>query len=124
MTGDDPLAGSAWEVVEVGGEPVPGDGPAPWLVFGPIGRVAGHAGVNRLAGPYAASGGVLRVEPLIATRMAGPRARMALEARLLGVLSRPVPFEFDGDDLRLADPDEPVILRRRPERDPSPAPSS
>lgn len=118
MSGDDPLAGSAWEVVGLGGEPVPGDGPRPWLAFGPIGRMAGHAGVNRVAGPYTAAGGVLQVEPLVATRMAGPRPRMELEARLLDVLSRPVPFELDGDELRLADPGEPVTLRRRAEEPP------
>jgi heat shock protein HslJ len=124
VTGADPLAGAVWEVLDVGGDPVPGPGPRPWLAFGPGRRMAGHAGVNRVAGPYSVTGGVLRVEPLIATRMAGPRARMALEERLLGVLSRPVPAEVEGEDLVLRDPDDPVRLRRRPEQAPPPGPSA
>lgn len=124
MTGPDPLAGAVWEVVDVGGDPVPGPGPTPWLAFGPAGRMAGHAGVNRVAGPYSVAGGVLRVEPLIATRMAGPPARMRVEERLLAVLGRPVPVRREGDDLVLADPADPVTLRRRREEDRPPGPSA
>jgi len=51
-------------------------------------RVAGSAGVNRLAGEYQIDQRALSFGPLITTKMAGPPEKMALERQFLDVLGR------------------------------------
>ncbi len=90
MTGAGDLAGTTWVVAALDGRPVPPEGGPALLTFGADGRLAGLGGVNRFAGPYALRGDELVAGPLMSTRRGGPPEWMAVEARLLEVLGRPV----------------------------------
>ena len=95
----DELGGTTWTVQELGG--VVTSAPKPELTFGTDGRVSGTTGVNRIMGPYEATGGVLVIGNAATTRMAGPPEAMAQEQRLLEVLRGEVPFTLTGDRLEL-----------------------
>lgn len=100
----EPLAGSAWQLVELPGAAAVAGARGPvTMAFDAAGRVAGSAGVNRYTAAAAAGAGWLRVASGITTRMAGPPEAMQLESEFLARLQRAGTWRVDGDRLRLLD---------------------
>ncbi|MEO7752414.1 MAG: META domain-containing protein [Terracoccus sp.] len=93
------LEDTAWVVEHLGG--VATTGREPRLVFGADGRLSGSTGVNRVLGQYEVEDGVIHLDALGSTRMAGPPESMEQERVLLAVLASQVPFVLDGDRLVL-----------------------
>lgn len=93
-----------WTVVELEGAELGETGRAPEITIGEDGALSGFAGVNRFSGraePEALRAGGLVVGPLAATRMAGPPAAMAVEARLLETLTMALAWRRAGEELTL-----------------------
>lgn len=103
MIGAGGLAGTTWVVAALDGRPVPAAGGPAVLTFGADGRLAGLGGVNRFSGPYAVRGGELVAGPLMSTRRGGPPEWMAVEARLLQILARPVRVAPTADGMELGE---------------------
>lgn len=110
MTGPDDLAGTTWVVSALGDDPVPVAGGPAIVSFGADGRLSGLGGVNRFSGPYALRGDELVAGPLISTRKAGPPEWMAVEARLLAILGRPLRVARTHDGLALGEGEDAVAL--------------
>jgi heat shock protein HslJ len=104
------LAGTAWGVAAVDKRPLPAEGRPAVLAFGADGRVAGLGGVNRFSGPWSLRDGELVAGPLVSTRKGGPPEWMAVEARLLELLGRPLRVERTPAGLVLADADGEIAL--------------
>jgi putative lipoprotein len=101
-SGAAPLVDTDWQATELDGRPLP-DRVRPSLRFGADGRLAGSAGVNRIIGGYQVGDGVIDFGRLATTLMAGPPEAMAVERRVLTVLSGRRPYRLDGDDLHIGD---------------------
>lgn len=82
----DVLAGE-WQVIRMGDDRVPSSAPLT-LSFGADGQISGFSGCNRFSGSSHLSGEGLSFGPLAATRMACAPEKMALEARMLGLLAK------------------------------------
>jgi heat shock protein HslJ len=99
------LAGTAWVLAELDGQPVIAP-PAGWdplsLEFGREGlRATGNAGVNRFGGRYTQEGAELVFGPLALTRRLGPAELTAAEQRYTQVLSSVNGWRQDGERLIL-----------------------
>lgn len=94
------LMGVEWRGVSVRSDGMLGGAPLT-ITFGDDGRVTGFGGVNRFSGPYTCATGVLHMGPLVATKMAGEPARMAMEQRLFDALSKVDGFSLQSGLLRL-----------------------
>jgi heat shock protein HslJ len=112
------LAGSAWGLVALDGEPVPEDLDV-FLEFREEGRVAGRGGCNRFTGGYVRQGGTIGFTPLASTRMACPGPAMAVESAFLAALEAAGSIiESEPDTLVLGDGSGAQRLRfQRRERD-------
>ncbi|HEX8431698.1 MAG TPA: META domain-containing protein [Longimicrobium sp.] len=65
------LAGSTWTLVEVDDRPAePGAGARPATITFAADRATGFLGCNQFGAPYEASGGALRFQAVVSTRMA------------------------------------------------------
>ncbi len=108
------LVGSAWQLKQLGGEAVPADARAS-LAFAAGGVITGHGGVNRFRGTITVSGATVKVGPLMATKMAGPPAMNALEAKYLQALGAATQFEAEGDTLSVtvSGEDKPLVFTRK-----------
>lgn len=102
------LMGVEWRCVSVQSDGMLG-GPPLTLTFGDDGRVTGFGGVNRFSGPYRSATGSVQVGPLVATKMGGEPARMALEQKLLDSLARVNAFSLQGGLLRLKEGDRVLV---------------
>ena len=80
------------------------------LSFDEEGRIAGSAGVNSYFTSYEVSGNALTFGTIGTTMMAGPEDAMKQESTFLKLLSETTAFSGVGDELKLWDADETVIL--------------
>ena len=100
----DPLSGTRWSLVSIGGSPALTSG-SPSLQF-EKGRASGSDGCNRYTTSYAASAGELKIGPNIAgTRMACAPAVMEEAGIFIAILGRTAGFRRDGDRLTLLERD-------------------
>jgi heat shock protein HslJ len=113
----EPLAGSAWTLTELDGQPpVAGLGGAvPTLAFGADdARASGNGGCNQFFGPFTQSGAALRFGPLASTRRAcADEAANRQEAAFLRVLESTTRFTVSADVLVLSAGDQPIARLRR-----------
>lgn len=106
------LAGTSWAIVEVDGQAVAGDNYR--LEIGQD-RLSGQAGCNRFSGSLSITSDTLTPGPIASTRMACGGERMAIEARALAIIGKPMGIQMqDGDDLVLAGEAGTLRLRRAP----------
>jgi heat shock protein HslJ len=97
-----PLDRSAWVLSSLPGQPLPA-GAAVTLRFDGD-RVSGSDGCNRFGGPYAGTGGRLRVGPnLASTQMACPDALRPLAATFGRALAAATGYRIEGTSLVLLD---------------------
>lgn len=105
-----PLEGTNWQLVEVGGAPVPAAADSnrrPGLRLVPAGhKVQGLAGCNRMMGSYELNGPSLKFGPLATTRMACPS--MDAEQAYLAALGATTRYEIAGAGLTLFGANGPV----------------
>jgi len=106
------VAGTRWRVETIAGAPAP-DAAATEFAILPDGRVAGTAGCNRFTGAGAFAGGVARIGPLAATRMACAPDVMEQERRLLDALAQAARYETRADVLALSDAAGVELMRLR-----------
>jgi heat shock protein HslJ len=107
------VAGGAWTLVAVEGEPVPTDAGI-HLDFLEDGRVAGSGGCNRFSGSYVPGGDHLAFSPLAATRMACPVPLMERERAFFAAMERVASVSrHTPETLILADADGTVVLEFR-----------
>ncbi len=96
------LAGTAWTLTAMAGQP-PVSSPSPVTIeFGLDGRVSGSAGCNRYSATYTEEAGKLQVGQGASTRMMCPAPGvMEQEATYLKALAGTLAFARDGDRLTL-----------------------
>jgi len=100
--GGDPLSGTRWSLVSVGGSPVLAS-ESTSMQF-EKGRLAGSDGCNRYSTTYTASHSSLKVgSNIIGTRMACAPAIMEEGATFIAMLGRAAGYRIDGDRLTLLD---------------------
>jgi len=102
------LEDTNWELVTIGGAPLP-EGikrPPSLKLEAAEGKVVGFAGCNRLFGAYSVDGPKLRLSPLGTTKMACVGPAMDLEKRFLEALERATSYSISGDTLTLSAGDQ------------------
>lgn len=97
------LAGTAWELVELNGQPPSSAGEPLTLQFAAHERrVSGSGGCNRFSGPYMESGASLRFGPLVSTRRAcGEPVLNTQETAYLNALQSTTRHAIEADQLVL-----------------------
>lgn len=105
---DEPLEGTPWRLVQLDGQAVmvAADPQAvPRIQFDASGqRMTGSGGCNRLSSSFRRNGRVLRIGPVVSTRMACPDpGRSAIEGRFVAVLEATAGFDVKGAQLTLLD---------------------
>jgi heat shock protein HslJ/uncharacterized protein YecT (DUF1311 family) len=105
------LAGTAWRVVAIEGEPTDSEIEMT-LEVGDDGAISGVGGCNRYFGAAEidAAGGIT-FGGIGATRMACPEPMMAQETRYFGALERVTRFALTTDGLELLGPADEVLVR-------------
>jgi heat shock protein HslJ len=102
MPANDPLSGTRWSLVSIGGSPVLASESTSMLFD--KGRLSGSDGCNRYTTSYMASEKDLKVGANIAgTRMACPQPVMEEAATFIGILGRATSYRRSGDRLTLLD---------------------
>jgi heat shock protein HslJ len=96
------ITGSEWRCSRLGNVTPPADC-MPTFMLGTDGKASGFAGVNRWFGTCTANGASLAFGPLVATRMAGPPAKMELEQQYLRVIATATQWTIADGTLRLSD---------------------
>lgn len=102
--GDNPLAGTSWQLIAIDGAPVI-EGSTASLQFAD-GTLSGSGGCNRFNGSYTLTDSTLTVAPLVLTRMAcidDPVTRQ--ESDYIGLLQAASSTQFSDDTLTLTTPD-------------------
>lgn len=99
----DVLAGSAWVVASIDGEPVTGLEPVT-VEFGHDGRVTGSTGVNRFTASYSVSAAYLTIGPMATTRRGSEEGPMAQEQRVVASLAGMCSFELGEGHLAIDGP--------------------
>lgn len=109
-----------WTLTELAGvslsELAPDDAQPPFIDFREDGRVAGMSGINRFSSGLdteALRDGVLILEPIATTMMAGPPELMQLERRFFDALGASNLISIDGDRLRLLTDDSTMLAFER-----------
>lgn len=100
-----PLEGTAWSLVEVGGQPArpSGDATPSLRLDAAEKRASGNSGCNSFSGEYVLNGESLRFGPLASTRRACvDQALNRQEAALLGALEATRSWRTAGDSLVLS----------------------
>lgn len=88
------LTANEWQLVSIGGQPLPADSKAPVIHFEREG-IRGFAGCNRFsASVKETAAGVIEVGPPAATRMACPGPEMDLEQQFLAELAKVNGYTF------------------------------
>jgi heat shock protein HslJ len=101
---DDPLSGTRWSLVSIGGSPVLAS-ESTSMQFDK-GRLAGSDGCNRYSTSYSASAGALKIGPNIAgTRMACAAQVMEEAKAFIEILGRTAGYRRDGDRMTLLESD-------------------
>lgn len=99
----DALAGTAWVVASIDGEPVTGLAPVT-VEFGHDGRVTGSTGVNRFTASYSLSAAYLTIGPMATTRRGSEDGPMAQEQRVVASLAGMCSFELAEGQLAIDGP--------------------
>lgn len=99
---DEPIEGLAWQLVQLGDEPVaPGNG-AQVQFDRSSGRVSGSGGCNRISGTFTRTGVTLKIGQMASTRMAcTDPTRGANEAQFISALQSTASYRLAGPN-RLA----------------------
>lgn len=98
----DPLSGTRWSLVSIGGSPVLASESTSMLFD--KGRLAGSDGCNRYTTSYAASESSLEIGPNVAgTRMACAPQVMEEAKTFIAILGRTAGYRTDGDRMTLLD---------------------
>ncbi|MET3178364.1 UNVERIFIED_ORG: heat shock protein HslJ [Variovorax guangxiensis] len=94
---DEPIEGPAWQLVQLGDEPVaPGSG-AQVQFDRSSGRVSGSGGCNRISGTFTRTGVALRIGQMASTRMAcTDPTRGANEAQFISALQSATSYRLAG----------------------------
>jgi len=94
---DEPIEGPAWQLVQLGEEPVaPGNG-AQVQFDRSSGRVSGSGGCNRISGSFTRTGVALRIGQMASTRMAcADPVRGANEAQFISALQTTATYRLAG----------------------------
>ncbi|MDP9601924.1 META domain-containing protein [Variovorax sp. NFACC27] len=94
---DEPIEGPAWQLVQLGDEPVaPGSG-AQVQFDRSSGRVSGSGGCNRISGTFTRTGVALKIGQMASTRMAcTDPARGANEAQFISALQSATSYRLAG----------------------------
>lgn len=106
---DEPFEGTPWRLVQLEGQAVPSAGgdlkAEPRVQFrASDSRLTGTGGCNSLSGSYRRNDRVLRIGPVISTRMAcADPDRTAIEARFIAALEATTSFDLKGAQLTLLD---------------------
>jgi heat shock protein HslJ len=101
---DDPLSGTRWSLVSIGGSPVLASEPTS-MQFDK-GRLSGSDGCNRYSTSYSASANALKIGPNIAgTRMACAAPVMEEAKTFIEILGRTAGYRRDGDRMTLLESD-------------------
>lgn len=108
---DAKLAGTAWVLTEIGGEPVVGDAAAT-LNFPDGEQVAGHASCNRFTGAVRIDGSRVSIGPLALTRMACGSPLDEQEVAYTSGLETATRFEVTGGQLSLYADGAPLLRFR------------
>lgn len=97
------LAGTAWRLVELNGQPLAPGSDSLTLVFSADGtRVSGNGGCNQFSGPYSQNGASLRFGPLLSTRRAcADPALSAQETAYFQALESTNRYAVEGGELLL-----------------------
>ena len=99
----DPLAGSAWVLSELNGQPLVADTTVT-LQFGTDGRASGTDGCNRYSGGYSVDGDTIQFSPNAAmTMMACPAPIMDQATAYMAALTGAATYVVDGASLTLVD---------------------
>jgi len=102
LASGDPLSGTRWSLVSIGGSPVLAS-ESTSMQFDK-GRLSGSDGCNRYATSYTASASSLKIGPNIAgTRMACAPPVMEEAATFIGILGRAAGYRRSGDRMTLLD---------------------
>ncbi len=104
------LAGTSWEIVAIGGRPVPG-GERYRVEFGEN-QISGKAGCNGFSGAYRVGRDGFQAGPLTMTRMACPGAAMQHEQAFAGILAERVRLFYPDGDLVMRGPSGEIRFRR------------
>jgi heat shock protein HslJ len=107
----DALAGSAWVIASIDGQPVSGIDLVS-VVFGHDGRVTGSTGMNRFTASYSLSAAYLTIGPMATTRRGGQQQQAAQEQRVVAALAGMCSFELRGSHLAIEGPMGWVELER------------
>lgn len=110
------LAGTAWVLTGIGGEPVAAD-VAATLTFPDAEQVAGHASCNRFSGAVRIDGARLSLGPLALTRMACGPPLDEQEAAYTSALETATRFEVTAGQLLLYEDGADPLLRFRASAD-------
>lgn len=103
---DSPLAGTAWTIGKIDGFELEQTRKPVTLIFeDSLSRFGGNAGCNRYGGSYAATGTELKLEKIIATKMACMPG-MKTESKLMEVLHSTDHYRVTGDQLILMQGDK------------------
>ncbi len=105
------LTGPAWTIESIAGEAPAG--PRPATLRFEEGRLAGQGPCNRYGGAWRMEGEQLRIDALLATRMACPEPAMAQEARLLRLLETARLGRLTADRLEITGADGARLVARR-----------
>jgi heat shock protein HslJ len=101
---DDPLSGTRWSLVSIGGSPVLAS-ESTSMQFDK-GRLSGSDGCNRYSTSYSASANALKIGPNIAgTRMACAAPVMEEAKTFIEILGRTAGYRRDGDRMTLLESD-------------------
>lgn len=102
LASGDPLSGTRWSLVSIGGSPVLAS-ESTSMQFDK-GRLSGSDGCNRYATSYTASASSLKIGPNIAgTRMACAPPVMEEAATFIGILGRAAGYRRSSDRMTLLD---------------------
>ncbi len=106
------LAGTAWIVTAMDGDPPLPDRPVT-IAFGEDNRISGQSSCNRYTGPCTTDGDKINVGPLAGTRMFCGEALMTQEQRFLDLLQAAQRWETPADGLLVLHGDKGKIEARR-----------
>ena len=100
-----------WRIEQARSEPIL-DKRRARIDFGADGRLTGHTSCNTMSGSYTLEGGVLKVGPVVTTRMACAQLQLEQEDRILTALELAVSARVRDDGLlELRDVDGRGLLR-------------
>lgn len=106
------LAGSTWQVFDIGGRPLVPDS-APSLEF-TAARLSGMGSCNRFMGGYVlGAGGSIEISEMASTMMACPEPLMRQEDQYLKLLAHVRSYRIEADTLILTDPEGRSIRARK-----------